>query len=190
MTPPVGRVAGWLRELRDPRSLGAKLVVILLAVGLLGSLGVTGMLAGVIVPSFDQLETQAIDGHVERTRATLREFVAKVENSVRDYGDWNSSYDYMAHQTAAFEAESFSPLAMDNLEVNGMAYVAPDGHVVIARWHGPDGEDAAMRDAFRAADRTDRLPPGDGGPDLDRLLRPHRAGGRRRRRRAGPPVGW
>lgn len=145
---PFGRLAGWLKGLRDPRSLGAKLVVILLGVGLAGSLGVTGMLVGVITPSFDQLERQAIDSHVERTRATLREFVAKVENSVRDYGDWNDSYDYMAHQTATFERESFSPLAMDNLEVNGMAYVAPDGRVVIARWHGPNGDDPAMRDAF------------------------------------------
>ena len=150
MTPRVGRIAGWLRELRDPRSLGAKLVVILLGVGLAGSLGVTIMLVEVITPSFDQLERQAIDGHVERTHATLREFVAKVENSVRDYGDWNDSYAYMEHQTATFERESFSPLAMDNLEVNGMAYVAPDGHVVIARWHGASGDDVAMRNAFVA----------------------------------------
>ena len=132
-------------RLRNPSSLGAKLVLILTAVGLVGSVALTALLAALIVPSFNQLESKSIDAHVERTRAALGDFAAKVEGAVRDYGDWTSSYDYMGHQTAAFEKESFSPLAMQNLNVDGMAYVGNDGHIVIARW----------RDPVRGIDRPD-----------------------------------
>lgn len=115
-------------------SLGRKLVVILAAVGIGGALATAALLAAIIVPSFDQLEAGTVTAHVERTRAVLGDYAAKVESAVKDYGDWNSSYDYMARPTRAFEAESFSTLAMVNLGVNGMAYVAPDRRIVIARW--------------------------------------------------------
>jgi len=122
------------RSLRTPGSLGAKLLLILTAVGLLGSLAITLLLASVITPSFNQLEGASVGAHVERTRAALAEYISKVETAVRDYGDWNSSYDYMGKPTARFEQESFSTLAMSNLDVNGMAYIGNDGHIVIARW--------------------------------------------------------
>lgn len=120
-----------------PRSLGAKLVLVLTAVGLAGAAAIALLLVAVITPSFDRLERQAIGGHVERTRVALSEYAAKVENAVREYGDWNASYEYMAHPTRAFENESLSPMAMRNLNVSGMAYVGTDGCVVIARWLDP-----------------------------------------------------
>jgi signal transduction histidine kinase len=122
------------RRLRASGSLGAKLVWILTGVGLLGAAAMTGLLAMVIIPSFNNLEHDQVAGHVARTQAVLGEFASKVENGVRDYGDWNSSYDYMEKQTKAFEEESFSTLAMVNLGVEGMAYVGNDGRIVIARW--------------------------------------------------------
>ena len=138
---------------KGPASLGAKLVLILTAVGVAGALGITLLLASVITPSFSALETRAIDGHVERTRAALAEYAAKVENAVRDYGDWTQSYDYMgapsSGQSAAFERDSFSPLAMTNLGVQGMAYVRPDGRIQIARWL--DAKTGRERPDLRAA---------------------------------------
>ncbi len=122
------------RRLKAPASLGAKLVPILTGVGVIGAAALTLMLATVITPSFNRLERDAVDAHVARTQAVVHDVSAKVESSVRDYGDWNSSYDYMAHPTKAFEDESFSTLAMVNLDVNGMAYVRPDREIVIARW--------------------------------------------------------
>ena len=78
----------------------------------------------------------------------------------------NASYDYMAHPTRTFERESFSPLAMANLDVNGMAYVGRDGRVVIARWI--EGELADRPTARAAMGRGDRaagtsMPCCDGG---------------------------
>ena len=137
--------------LRNPSSLGAKLVLILTGVGLIGSVAIMLLLASVILPSVNELEKKSVDAHVERTRAALGEYASKVESAVRDYGDWNSSYDYMAHQTAAFEKESFSTLAMENLDVDGMAYIANDGRIVIARWRDATlGDSPAMRAALIA----------------------------------------
>jgi signal transduction histidine kinase len=150
MSPVLRALGGRIGAFRNPSSLGAKLVLILTAVGLIGSAAITLLLASVIVPSFNQLESRSVDAHVERTRAALGEYASKVESAVRDYGDWNSSYDYMAHQTEAFEQESFSPLAMANLGVNGMAYVARDGRIVIARWRDGEKDDPGMRAALIA----------------------------------------
>lgn len=122
------------RRLKAPASLGAKLVLILTGVGVIGAAALTLMLATVITPSFNKLERDAVDAHVARTQAVVHDVSAKVENSVRDYGDWTSSYEYMANPTRAFEEESFSALAMVNLDVNGMAYIRPDRSIVIARW--------------------------------------------------------
>lgn len=124
-------------RLTGPASLGAKLVLILTLVGVAGALGITLLLGSVITPSFNALEAKSIDGHVERTRAALTEYAAKVENAVRDYGDWTQSYNYMASPSTTFERDSFSPLAMSNLGVQGMAYVRPDGGIQIARWLDP-----------------------------------------------------
>src|SRR5258708_2000088 len=88
-----------LSVLRNPSSLGAKLLLILTGVGVVGSVAIMLLLASVIIPSFNQLEKKSVDAHVERTRVALGEYAAKVESAVRDYGDWNSSYDYMGHQT-------------------------------------------------------------------------------------------
>ena len=142
-----------VRRRLSSASLGGKLLLILASVGLLGSVALTVLLAAVITPSFNALERQAIDGHVERTRAALTEFATKVESSVRDYGDWNSSYDYIARPTRAFEQESFSPLAMANLGVDGMAYLRPDRSLVIARWIDAKSgvENNRLRDAMVAA---------------------------------------
>jgi two-component system OmpR family sensor kinase len=139
---------GRIGALRNPASLGAKLVLILTGVGLIGSIAITLLLASVIVPSFNQLETKSIDAHVERTRAALAEYASKVESAVRDYGDWNSSYDYLAKPSAEFERESFSPLAMKNLDVDGMAYIGTDGRIVIARWRDPRGDNPGLRAAL------------------------------------------
>lgn len=149
--------ARW-RQVTDPASLGAKLVLILTAVGIAGAVAITLLLASVITPSFNRLEAKAVGGHVERTDAALAEFAGKAESAVRDYGDWNDSYAYMADgldraKRAKFERDSFSLLAMTNLGVQGMAYVASDGRVVIARWPASGG----LRDAFVARIRATDL---------------------------------
>ncbi|MCW3845639.1 ATP-binding protein [Sphingomonas sp. LB-2] len=145
------------RRLMSPASLGAKLVLILTGVGLLGAAAMTLVLAFVISPSFNKLERDAVNGHVERTHAALGEFASKVKNTALDYGHWNDSYDYMASPNKAFEEDSFAPSAMVNLGVDGMAYVREDRSIVISRWIDKDQNDvpAKRADLLRAIARID-----------------------------------
>ena len=129
-------------RIRRAGSLGGKLVAILTGVGLLGAIAITLLLVTVIMPNFTRLEAEALDAHVDRTRAALTEVAAKVESSARDYGDWDASYEYMTRPTRGFEEESFSTLAMANLGISGMAYVDNDGRIAIARWLDDRGVDA------------------------------------------------
>ena len=140
-------------RLRAPASLGAKLVLILTGVGLIGAIALTVLLVSIITPSFNQLERSAIDAHVARTQAVVGDLAAKMANTVSDYGDWNASYDYMAAPSKAFEEESFSTLAMANLGVNGMAYVNIDRRIVLARWLDLDTQTdiPAMRTQLESA---------------------------------------
>ena len=162
MTRVLGDAVRRLRGIASA-SLGGKLVLILTGVGLVGSIAIALLLAGVITPSFKSLEDNAVTAHVERTRAALDDFANKVETAVRDYGDWNDSYAYMENPTRAFEEESFSTLAMQNLSVDGMAYIRNNGSVVIARWIDPaNGRDVpAMK-----AELVRRI----GGIDLARVV--------------------
>lgn len=139
-------------RMRRRTSLGAKLVLIMTVVGLVAAVAVTLLLATIITPSFTKLEDEAIAAHVERTRAALSEYAAALESAVRDYGDWSDSYDYMAHPYTRFERERFSPEAMRSIDVQGMAYVAPDGRIVIARWRDPTSgaERIGMREQLTA----------------------------------------
>ncbi|MBL7373701.1 histidine kinase, partial [Escherichia coli] len=73
------------RRFKAPASLGAKLVLILTGVGIIGAAALTLMISTVITPSFNQLERDAVDAHVARTQAVVHDVVAKVENAVRDY---------------------------------------------------------------------------------------------------------
>ena len=136
--------------------LGTKLMLILAGLGVVGAVAMALLLGAVITPSFDRLEREAVAAHVDRTRMVLKELVSSVESGARDYGDWNASYDYMGHPTEAFERESFSTLAMVNLDINGMAYVRDDGQAVIARWLDLDRsiDMPDMRAALVSAVRT------------------------------------
>lgn len=148
-----------------PASLGAKLVLILTGVGVAAAIGITGLLLAVITPGFEMLEARRVAQHVDRTRAALADHRAGVENAVRDHGDRTGGYDHMAAPGRAFEAESFSALAMNDLGVQGMAHVAPGGRVLIARWRGV-GRRGRDRDVLGAARLRDRI----ATLDLPRIL--------------------
>jgi signal transduction histidine kinase len=123
----------WRRSLSDFK-LDSKLVIILIAIGMLGFFGIFAGLASIITPSFAGLERAEVSKHVDRTRAALDEFSVRVETTVKDYGAWNESYNYLLAPTPAFEVDTFSVLAMTNLDVNGMAYVRYDGKILFSRW--------------------------------------------------------
>ncbi len=122
------------------------------AVGIVAAIAISLLLAAIITPSFTKLEDKAIAGHVDRTRQVLADYADKIAGTVRDYGDWNDSYAYMAHPDSRFERASVSSSAMANIGVDGIAYVTPQGRVVVAHWSDPVNglENAAKRQRLLA----------------------------------------
>lgn len=131
-------------------SLGVKLGVILTVAGFLGFAGILALLMMIITPSFSQLETTAVEGHIDRTRAALEEYASKVEIAVKDYGVWDDSYSYMYNGGARFEETVFSVLAFTNLDINGMAYVDNNGRIIYTRYVdlGAQADDLDRKKAF------------------------------------------
>ncbi|HMT43030.1 MAG TPA: CHASE4 domain-containing protein [Chakrabartia sp.] len=115
-------------------SLDTKLIIGVVFVALLGLGAMFVALSRVIEPNFEMLEHQEVARHVDRTNATLDEFSMRVETAVRDYGAWNDSFDYLRNPTQEFEGDTFSLLALTNLDVSGMAYVRFGGEIVFSRW--------------------------------------------------------
>lgn len=157
LPPLLGRQFG---RTRTRSSLGGKLVLIMTAVGLIATIAITLLLASVITPSFTKLEDKAIAGHVERARVALSDYAAKVENAVRDYGDWTDNYVDMADANEGFDRTSFLPVAMRDIGVDGMAYISPQGRTVIAGWHDVASEPRAkiQRQRLRVRSRAPILP--------------------------------
>ena len=114
--------------------LDSKLALSLIVIGMIGFIFMFAALTAVINPSFSSLESRSVASHVERTRAALDEYSARVETAVRDYGAWDDSFTYLNAPNQQFETGTFSVLAMTNLDVNGMAYVKFDGTVLFSRW--------------------------------------------------------
>ncbi len=149
----VGRVT---RSRLEPISLGSKLVLILTAVGVVGAIGITILLAAVITPSFSKLESRAVSGHVARTSAALADYAAKADSAARDYGDSSDSYAYMTGETSAADPDGVSDRALRNVGMEGVTYVDAAGRIVRTRWHGlqQGGDDSSRRAALVAVART------------------------------------
>lgn len=118
----------------DRARLDSKLVIGVIFVALTGLVAMLVALSSIIVPQFDLLEQQEVARHRERTEAALNEYAMRVETTVRDYGAWNESFDYIQRPTREFERDTFSLLALTNLDVSGMAYIRFDGTVMFGRW--------------------------------------------------------
>jgi sensor domain CHASE-containing protein len=131
----MGRVPATLGRqfgrVRSPASLGAKLVLIMTAVGLCGTAAIAVLLASIITPSFTKLENEVIAGHVDRTRVALSRYGARVEREAREYGAWTDGTDR--------DCKSVAPRALSDIGVQGIAQVAPDGRLVLACWRNAPG---------------------------------------------------
>lgn len=152
------------RRLRAPRSLGAKLVLILTIVGMAGAIGITVLLAAVITPSFDALEARAVRANVERTHAALADAAAAVETATRDQGD-------RVHGDAAIGTgrADREPVPRDP-GIDGVAYVDRDGTIRNVRWRGADGAGAAaLRTAITRTDLARIVGQGHSGHVFARL---------------------
>lgn len=112
-----------------PGTLGAKLVLILTAIGLLGALALVALLASVIVPSFDALEKHAVALEIERIDGALDTVARTVEQDARDYVDDSAGMPTPADATRALRERA----------VDGIAHVEATRGTETVRWRKAAG---------------------------------------------------
>ena len=127
-TAGMGRVPATLGrqfgKVRRPTSLGAKLVLIMTAVALCGTVAITVLLAAIFTPNFTKLEKVAIASRTERASAMLSDYAAKIETAARDDAEWGDR-----GRSVAIRDHDFGGATVD-----GVAHVAADGRIVAVRW--------------------------------------------------------
>ena len=127
-TAGMGRVPATLGrqfgKVRRPTSLGAKLVLIMTAVALCGTVAITVLLAAIFTPNFTKLEKVAIASRTERASAMLSDYAAKIETAARDDAEWGDR-----GRSVAIRDHDFGGATVD-----GVAHVAADGRIVAVHW--------------------------------------------------------
>ena len=108
------------------------------------------MMSFAVQPSFKQLEQVAVAQQEQRVQNGIEDFGKEVVRATRDYAVWDASYNYMLNPTPEFEAETLSPLAQQNLDVEFFGYIRFDGDVV-------RGEAIDLETAARLPDETKAL---------------------------------
>ncbi len=121
-----------------PGTLGAKLVLILTTIGLLGAIALVALLASVIVPSFDALEKRAVEVEIDRIDTALDTVARTVEQDARDYVDDAAGVLTAADATRALRERS----------VDGLAHIEPIRGTKTVRWRKSAGA-RAERDFAR-----------------------------------------
>ncbi|WP_052134672.1 sensor histidine kinase [Sphingomonas sp. 37zxx] len=131
MQAALHRRARWL-----PRSLCARLVLILAGVGLVTAIAIAMLMVVVITPSFDKMESDVVAAQRQRAEAVLLDFAAKAETSARDAAD-----------------TSIANGTMSAPGIDGIAFLDKYQRATAARWIGGDAGDEgkAMRARMLAA---------------------------------------
>ena len=112
------------------RTLTGKLVLVVVAAALILTPTTYLVLHLAVAPSFSRLEQEMVQRQVDRVRNGIDDFGKEVLRATRDYADWDDSYEYLEAPTEAFEQETLSPLAQQNLDVEFFGYVRFNGEVV------------------------------------------------------------
>lgn len=132
--------AAGVSRLTRPRSLGARLVLILTGIGLAAATAITLLLGGIITPSFRALENQRVEVQLQRTRVALSDFAGKVETAA-----WNHAERSNAADTRASLQQVIAGTDLHRLLGGGRStafYARLDGRVAavgVARVRGGDG---------------------------------------------------
>lgn len=125
-------VSAALRAWRTPASLGAKLVLMLTAVGVAGALGAALLLASVLVPSFGTLERQATQTQAAHVRAALDDLARQMAHRAKDRGRSDTLYRALA---AGGAPGALAATAGTDMDVDAVAVIV-DGRVRLLRAQG------------------------------------------------------
>ncbi len=80
-----------------------------------------------LAPTFATIEDKAVEDQSRRAQHSLAVFEQNLANNISDYAVWDNSYNYIKTGNPAFETETLTPLAYQNMGIDVSGYVAADG---------------------------------------------------------------
>ncbi len=148
-----------LRDRARDLRLATKINLSFAAVGAIGMILAAWALDQTIRPAFDGLERAAVEQQVAQAQALLNNSLSSIESATKDYAVWTDSYNYIANKNPAFEADTFTTLALVNLDVNAIGYVRFTGEVLYTYYVDLEEEKdrPALAAAFEQVAASDRI---------------------------------
>lgn len=114
----------------DRRTLGARLALVLVAAGLSIAAISWLMLRSLLMPAFAEIEYRVNRDQLGRARHSLGDLNREIGSDTLDYAVWDDAWAYVAHPDREFEAETLSPVAYQNMNVDLVGVVRFDRQVV------------------------------------------------------------
>jgi len=116
----------------------AILVVFLMLTIIMVAVGLT---AYRLVENFASLEQQTIEKDAQRVERAIYAQLDDLMKVVEDYATWDDMYDYMQTRDPAFIENNFLPESLDNLQVNFVLILDPEGNILKDLYHPTGQED-------------------------------------------------
>ncbi|MBI4693803.1 MAG: response regulator [Gammaproteobacteria bacterium] len=90
--------------------------------------------SGLLETSSAEHERAAGIANVHRLTLYMRFATGALERSSRDWSEWDDTYAFMRGEMPDFPAKNIVPVSFENLRLDVMAFVKPDGEVAAARY--------------------------------------------------------
>lgn len=123
----IGLKRRWFRQLSLRHKAWLLTAMVLLALMLMLSLGISGL----IRKSFQQAEERVIEDSVARVREIFRQHAVGQLRITYDYAVWDDTYRYVRTPFAAYRESNFSDGVLRNLEVDAALLFQSDGQLAL-----------------------------------------------------------
>ncbi|MBZ0290804.1 MAG: HAMP domain-containing protein, partial [Anaerolineae bacterium] len=84
----------------------------------------------VLARSFDQLEVQSVQEHVQRALNTLSDQLSVLSGNNLDYAFWDDTFAFMEDRNEDYLTANLDAVFFANIDVNVEAYISPEGEMV------------------------------------------------------------
>src|ERR1700690_1888714 len=89
-----------------------------------------GVIGGLLLPRFEQIETEDAIASMRRVDIGLRTALSAIRVSATDWGNWADTYRFMQDRNAEYADENLSIISMKQLHLTMLAIVDIGGNIV------------------------------------------------------------
>ena len=91
-----------------------------------------GIQQRIVMPGFAELERDDARTSMRRVDYALKMTLDSLALTAADWGNWADVYQFVQSPNAEFVAANVTPVAMKQLQINGLMIIDRDGHLILA----------------------------------------------------------